>query len=344
MPNRRKFIQLSILGMPLAASAKSLLKNPSASAAAKPLIISTWTDGIKSNAAGWKILKEKGRALDAVEEAAKIAENDKTSCCVGLDANPDRDGKVTLDACIMDEKGDCGGVAFVQNFRHPVSIARKVMEKTPHVFLVGEGAEQFAAENGFERLNNKLSPRAEKEYQKWLKQSKYKPVVNIENFREQGNLSPKMPTVFENGDFNHDTIGILSIDAQNNLSGSCTTSGMAFKMHGRVGDSPIIGAGLFVDNEVGAAVATGVGEEVIRICGSHLIVELMRMGKSPQAACEEAISRIVKRNPAKMKEIQVAFLAISKGGAIGAFAIQPGFTYALTNDEVNKVYDAKSYF
>lgn len=339
MPNRRKFIQLSLAGLPMLAACETV-STQTATTFQKPLVVSTWDSGIRANAAAWKILQQNGRALDAVEEAAKSAEIEK-SCCVGLQANPDRDGKVTLDASIMDENANCGGVAFLEHIKHPISVARKLMETTPHVFMAGDGAEQFAFENGFERLPEKLSPDAEASYIKWLEKSEYKPVINIENISPQNQTSPNK---LENGQPNHDTMGTIALDKGGNLSGACTTSGMAFKMRGRVGDSPIIGAGLFVDNEIGAATSSGVGEEVIRICGTHLIVELMRQGFSAENACKEAIHRIVKRNPEKAKTFQVGFIAISKTGEVGAYSINKDFTYSVTNGEINKVFKSKSYF
>lgn len=342
MLNRRFFLQLSLSGLSLAAYGQ---KNKKAESLVfkQPVVVSTWNSGIRANAAAWKVLKKDGRALDAVEEASKSAE-DEVTCCVGLGANPDRDGKVTLDASIMDEFSNCGSVAFLQHIKHPISVARKLMETSQHVFLVGDGAEQFAVENGFERLPSKLSPTAEKAWKEWLKTSKYKPIINIENKGNKSLSSQTSPYRLENNEFNHDTMGTIALDSKGNLSGSCTTSGMAFKLHGRVGDSPVIGAGLFVDNEVGAATSSGVGEEVIRICGTHLIIELMRQGYSPENACREAVNRIIKRNPAKMKDIQVGFIALSKKGEVGAYSIQKEFTFSVTNKETNKVFESKSYF
>ena len=305
-----------------------------------PIVISTWNAGLEANKAAWKILSGGGRALDAVEEGVKVTE-DSISCCVGLGANPDRDGFVTLDASIMDEFFNCGSVAFLERIKHPISVARRVMEKTPHVMLVGSGAQQFAIAEGFPLEEQKLSDDAQKAYKEWLQKSDYKPVINIENSKDHG---PFVETNPEIGPNNHDTIGMLAMDANGNLSGSCTTSGMGFKMRGRVGDSPIIGAGLFVDNEVGACVATGQGEDVIRISGSHAIVELMRQGLSPQAACKKAIERIIKIKKDKAKDIQVAFIALNKKGAVGAFAIQKKFNYALRNNNTEKLIDAKSWF
>ena len=305
-----------------------------------PIVISTWDAGLDANKAAWKVLNGGGRALDAVEEGVKVTEASR-SCCVGLNANPDRDGFVTLDASIMDEFFNCGSVAFLERIKHPISVARRVMEKTPHVMLVGSGAQQFAMAEGFQLEEQKLSPDAQDAYDKWLKKSEYKPVINIENQKGHG---PFAPTQFENGEWNHDTIGMVAMDANGNLSGSCTTSGMAFKMRGRVGDSPIIGSGLFVDNEVGACTATGQGEDVIRISGSHTVVELMRQGLSPEQACKKAIERIVRIKKEKAKEIQVAFIALNKKGEVGAYAIQKGFSYAIRNKSNEKLIPGKSWF
>ncbi len=267
-----------------------------------------------------------GRALDAVEKGVMVTESSQ-NCCVGLGANPDRDGFVTLDASIMDENFNCGSVAFLERIKHPVSVARRVMEKTPHVMLVGSGAQQFALAEGFPLEDQKLSTEAQKAYNNWLKKSEYKsPAINVENKKDHG---PFAPAKLENGEWNHDTIGMVAMDANGNLSGSCTTSGAGFKMRGRVGDSPIIGAGLFVDNEVGACTATGQGEDVIRICGSHTVVENMRQGLSPEAACKKTIERIAKIKGEKAKDIQVGFLALDKRGAVGAFALHPGFVFAI---------------
>ncbi|WP_431215546.1 isoaspartyl peptidase/L-asparaginase family protein [Puia sp. P3] len=265
------------------------------------------------------------------------------NCCVGLGANPDRDGHVTLDASIMDHQWNCGSVAFLERIKHPISVARRVMEKTPHVMLVGEGAQQFAVAEGFPLEPAGLSDDAKKSYEEWLKKSEYKPVINIENTKSsnQGH-GPSAPQRLPNGEWNHDTIGMVAMDASGNLSGSCTTSGMGFKMRGRLGDSPIIGAGLFVDNEVGAVTATGQGEDVIRICGSHSVVEYMRQGLSPEAACKAAVEKIARIKKEKAKEIQVAFIAINKKGEVGAYALQKGFSYAIRNNSEEKMVDVKA--
>ncbi len=319
MTSRRKFLTASVAGasmlaLPFRLSART--------ATPPPIVISTWNFGLKANEAAWEVLKNGGRALDAIEAGAKVPEADPTENTVGYGGLPDRDGHVTLDACIMDENGNCGSVAGMEHIMHPISVARAVMEKTPHVMLVGDGALQFALSQGFKK-KKLLTEKSEQAWREWLKKKEYKPVINIEN---------------------HDTLGILALDKNGKLSGGCTTSGMAFKMHGRVGDSPIIGAGLYVDNEIGAATATGVGEEVIRVVGCHLVVELMRQGNSPQEACRLAVERIVKKNPEKSKTLQVGFLAINKAGEFGGYAIQPGFTCAQYTHEGNRLVDIKSYY
>jgi N4-(beta-N-acetylglucosaminyl)-L-asparaginase len=333
--NRRKFLHLSALTAPLLSTKNSIARGFEQTN--KPIVISTWDSGMAVNAEAWKILAAKGRALDAVEAGAIHIENE-INCCVGLGGYPDRDGIVTLDSCIMDEHANCGAVAGLERIKHPVSVARKVMEKTPHVILVGAGAQQFAIENGFALESGELSNDAKKAYAEWLKKSEYKPVINIENKKQNG---PFAPNFFEDGTANHDTMGLVAMDATGNLAGAVTTSGMAYKLHGRVGDSPIIGAGLFVDNEFGAATSSGTGEEVIRICGTHLVVEFMRQGLSPEMACKKAVERIVKRDKAKAKTLQVGFLAMNKKGQYGAYAIQKGFMFSVKSNSENKLYPSK---
>jgi N4-(beta-N-acetylglucosaminyl)-L-asparaginase len=300
-------------------------------------VISTWNFGRAANTEAWRILGSGGRALDAVEAGVRIPEADPNNHSVGFAGLPDRDGRVTLDACIMDEKANCGSVMCLEHIMHPISVARMVMEKTPHVVLVGDGALEFAVANGFTK-QLLLTPESERMWKEWLKTSKYQPVINIEN---QGTAyAPSMP----GGEANHDTIGMVALDGQGNLGGACSTSGLAFKMHGRVGDSPIIGAGLFVDNEVGAATSTGVGEEVIRIVGSHLVVELMGQGLGPEQACRKAVERVVKRTPDRNKVGQVGFLALSKAGEYGAYSIHPGFSFAVKSGNEETIQEAKSLF
>lgn len=340
MNNRRSFLSKALLALPVLSTSRLFGQ------VRKPIVVSTWDSGIPVNEAAIQVLKNKdGRALDAVEQGARYIE-DQVNCCVGLGGNPDRDGYVTLDACIMDEKMNCGGVAFLEDIKHPISVARKVMENTPHVLLVGEGARDFALKNGFKAEPKKLSDDAEKAYREWLKTSEYKPVKNIELEQNKAlKNGPFAPNRFEDGSFNHDTMGLVALDQAGNLSGACTTSGMGFKLRGRVGDSPIIGAGLYVDNQVGAVTSSGQGEEVIRIAGSHLVVEFMRQGKSPEMACRLAVERLVKINPEKAKDYQVGFIALNKQGEYGSYAVNPGFVFSVTTEPGNgRVIQTKSYF
>ncbi|PKV62938.1 isoaspartyl peptidase/L-asparaginase family protein [Pontibacter ramchanderi] len=325
MNSRRKFIKLSALGATILGGGfpfeRAFAGTLGVAKTNKPVVISTWNHGIPANAAAWEILSQKGSALDAVEAGVRVPEADPEVRTVGYGGYPDREGHVTLDACIMDKDSNCGAVAFLQHIKHPISVARKVMEDTPHVMLVGEGALQFALEKGFPK-ENLLTPASEKDWKNWLRESKYKPVINIEN---------------------HDTIGMLALDANGDLAGACTTSGAAYKMYGRVGDSPIIGAGLFVDNEVGAATATGLGEAVIRMVGSHLVVELMRQGNSPEKACRLAVERIIAKHK-DVKDLQVGFIALNKKGEYGGYCIHKGFNYAVQDHAGVKLLDGKSKF
>lgn len=307
-----------------------------------PVVVSTWDAGLEANKGAWEVLGKGGAALDAVEKGVMVTEASQ-NCCVGLNANPDRDGFVTLDASIMDHQFHCGSVGALERIKHPISVARRVMEKTPHVMLVGEGAQKFAIAEGFPLEPQKLSAEAEKAYKEWLIESKYEPQINRENIQNKGH-GPYAPERYTDGSWNHDTIGMVAMDAKGNLSGSCTTSGMGFKMRGRLGDSPIIGAGLYVDNQVGACTATGQGEDVIRVAGSHSVVELMRQGYSPEMACKKIVERIIKIKGADAKKIQVAFLAVNKQGVVGSFAIHKGFSYALKTSKIEKLIEAKSWF
>lgn len=324
MKTRRELLQYT--GAALAAlpftEAFAQSKKLTAPSPGGPIVVSTWNFGVQANDAAWRILGSGGHALDAIIAGVAVPEADPKNTSVGYGGLPDRDGRVTLDACVMDENGQAGSVACVEHIVHVAALARRVMEQTPHVMLVADGALQFALDNGFPR-ENLLTSESEKAWREWLKTAQYKPVANVEN---------------------HDTIGMVALDAAGNLSGACTTSGMAYKMHGRVGDSPLIGAGLFVDNEVGAATSTGVGEEVIKICGSHLVVEQMRLGKSPEDACRIAVERIVKKNPEKRDDLQVGFLALNKHGEYGAFCILKGFQYAVRSNSQNILIDGKSHF
>lgn len=341
MSDRRKFMKFSLLSSAAILAGKNLFAasredHKYEAVKGQPIVISTWDFGKEANAAAWQILGHNGRALDAVENGVKVPEADPNNQSVGLGGRPDRDGRVTLDACIMDENSKCGSVACLEHIVHAISVARAVMEKSPHVMIVGDGALQFALANGFKK-ENLLTPRSEKEWREWLKESKYEPWMNVENEHYKRDSKP-------GDERNHDTIGMVAMDANGDLSGACTTSGLAFKMHGRVGDSPIIGAGLYVDNEVGAATSTGVGEEVIRIVGSHLVVELMRQGLDPESACKKAVERIAAKNPVVSKGIQVGFLALNKKGEYGAYALQKGFSYSVRNGRTDEVFQSGHFY
>ena len=288
------------------------------------IVISTWSHGIKANDEAWRILSEGGKSIDAVEAGVRVTEADITNRSVGIGGRPDRNGHVTLDACIMDENSRCGSVACLEGIKHPISVARAVMEKTPHVMLVGDGAKEFAVQQGFEKYKTPIKE-VKKDWKAWKKENKEllkKPNINHEN---------------------HDTIGMLAMDEYGNMSGSCTTSGWAYKMHGRVGDSPIIGAGLFIDNEVGGACATGMGEAIIRIAGSHTVVELMRQGKTPQEACKIAVERIISKHT-DLTGLQCGFLAMDMFGRVGSYSVYSGFNYAIQkedgkNEMINSDFD-----
>ena len=281
-----------------------------------PIILSTWNHGLPANDVAWKVLENDGSAMDAAEAGARVAEADPTITSVGFGGLPDEQGNVTLDACVMDSNGNAGSVAFLQNIKHPVSVARKVMEDTKHVMLVGEGAQLFAVSQGFEEMDL-LTVESQQAWEEWDK-----------NRRE---MTPHET---------HDTISVLVQDKNGDLAGACTTSGWAYKLHGRVGDSPIIGAGLFVDNEIGCAAATGLGEEVIKTTGSFLVVELMRQGYDPTVACEEALNRVIKAHNGK-PDFQIGYIALRKDGEIGSACLKWSFEYALARGGVNKLHKIK---
>lgn len=325
MPSRRQFLTTCTLagaalgtGQTAAAPAAGSLHRPPDG----PMILSTWNFGQAANAAAWQALSKGGQALDAVEQGARQAESDVDNMSVGLGGLPDRDGHVTLDACIMDHRLEAGSVCFLEDFEHPVSVARKVMEETPHVMLSGDGARQFALEQGFKTCDL-LTDRARHDWVEWSKKAQYAPKANAEN---------------------HDTLGILALDHEGRLAGACTTSGMAYKLHGRVGDSPIIGAALYVDGDVGAATATGHGEYVMRTLGGFLVVELMRQGYSPQKACEEAIERVARGLGEDPGEVQVGYLALDTQGRLGAYSLQAGFQYAVKDGQRDQIVDCPSRY
>jgi isoaspartyl peptidase/L-asparaginase-like protein (Ntn-hydrolase superfamily) len=322
--NRKTFINRSLMtigGLSLMPHVKPSARDLHGSRAGRPMVISTWDHGMAANEAAWEVLEGGGRALDAVEKGVRVAELDPEVSSVGYGGFPDREGKVTLDACIMDEQGDCGSVTFLQHIKNPISVARKVMEQTPHVMLSGAGALQFALTHGFKK-EELLTDSARLAWEEWKRSNSDLPV----------------------NPHNHDTISMLAIDKKGNLSGACTTSGMAFKYHGRVGDSPIIGAGLYVDNEIGAAGGTGVGEVIMKTLGSFSIVENMRHGYSPQEACEEAVQRALKKVRDARKH-PIYYIALNKAGEYGAYGTDANFKYALfTKEKGNTLVPAEGAF
>ena len=316
---RRDFIKTGAISIVASSSILTQCDNPIKKIKNDPIVLSTWDHGIPANKAAMDIINNNGSSLDAVEAGVRVTEADPSSQSVGIGGRPDADGYVTLDACIMDSFGNAGSVAFLRDIKHPISVARKVMEETDHVMLVGDGAKKFALMNGFKE-ENLLTDKSREEWMQWKKDNSIK-----------DSWGPNEE---------HDTISTLARDSDGNLAGACTTSGLAYKLHGRVGDSPIIGAGMYVDNEIGAVGATGKGEEVIKTCGSFLVVELMRQGYNAMDACEEAVNRII-RKQSGTSDFQIGYIALRKDGQIGFSAIHDGFQYALYKNNKNKLYDVK---
>ena len=318
--NRRSFIKRSgVASLGIGLNINKTFSN-SVKQINKPVVVATW-DVKNATKKAWEILSNNGNSLDAVEQGCKIEEANEEGQSVGVGGLPDREGNVTLDACIMDYMGNSGSVVYLKDIKHAISVARLIMEKTPHVMLAGDGAKKYALSMGFNE-ENLLTEKSKKDWIKWKKEEEYKPIINIEN---------------------HDTIGMLAMDEKQNISGACTTSGLAYKMQGRVGDSPIIGSGLFIDNEIGGAVATGLGEEVIKTVGSFLIVELMRQGYSPKEACKIAIERIVKKPRSNYKNFQVGYVAMNKMGQSGSYSIQKGFSMTRFDNNGNINLDSQYY-
>jgi isoaspartyl peptidase/L-asparaginase-like protein (Ntn-hydrolase superfamily) len=323
MTNRRSFIRKAGLGALATGLLPGLNFGIKAQADAQPslgfpLIVSTWNHGLEANEAAWKALSEGLSVLDAVEYGVRVSEADPGVSSVGYGGYPDAEGNVTLDACIMGPDGRAGSVTYLKEIMHAVSVARLVMEKTPHVILSGDGAQKFAVQQGFTKTNL-LTDGMRHEWEQWKASgARYAPHGNWEN---------------------HDTIGLLAMDASGDIAGACTTSGMAFKHPGRVGDSPIIGAGLFVDNEIGAATATGEGEAILKTLGSFLVVENMRHGMGPQEACEAALRRLMEKVKVH-DQMQIGYIALHKSGVIGAYSLRPGFQYAVHSPDGPSLLDA----
>ncbi|WP_026754051.1 isoaspartyl peptidase/L-asparaginase family protein [Sediminibacter sp. Hel_I_10] len=321
-----KRVSISSLGMSIvpslftfAETSETTKNNMTISQKKKPIAICTWAFKNATAMAG-EALSKGAKALDAAVIGAEVEENNLKNTTVGKGGTPDREGNVTLDACVMDSNGDCGAVVCVEHITNVAALAKKVMTETPHVMLSGKGAEEFGYQQGFKK-EELLTPSSIEAFEAWKKSPEYKPIINIEN---------------------HDTIGMLCMDEDGDIAGACSTSGLSYKMKGRIGDSPIIGSGLFIDNEIGGAAATGLGEEVMKTVGSFLIVELMRNGMSPQQACKEAVERIVKKNKG-YKDFQIAYIAMNKAGEVGSYCIHKGFSYMTYKDGENTETASQSY-
>jgi N4-(beta-N-acetylglucosaminyl)-L-asparaginase len=313
---RRKFVGSAALGLAGTTLTRAATADPAAriEKGEMPLIVSTWPFGKASNDAGLKVLQQGGSILDAVEQGIWVTESDVHNHSVGLAGTPNAAGVVQLDSCIMHGPGHtAGSVGAIEGIRHPISAARRVMEKTKHVMLVGEGARMFALEQGLESIEVDTREK----YEAWKKKR----------------ASEKQSPV---GEKNHDTIALLVLGADGNIAGGCSTSGLGGKLPGRVGDSPIIGSGLYVDNDVGAAGATGMGENVMRYCGSFLVVEFMRQGLHPEEACLAAIRRIERQDP-KRADLSISFVALDKHGRYGAASSAKGFKYSVTTNSKSEV-------
>jgi isoaspartyl peptidase/L-asparaginase-like protein (Ntn-hydrolase superfamily) len=335
----------------------------------QPLVLSTWAFGRQANAAAWEVLKNPGgSALDAVEQACRVVEEDPEVTSVGYGGLPDGIGEVTLDAAVMLSPERCAGVAFVRGFPHPISLARVVMETSGHKLLVGEGAEQIARSFGW-RETNLRTPQALNAWRRYLATQASKaapaapgapqtrelpPTQGEDQTREgcetavsrlQGSenrlpqtpgfpdraelLLPPLPEVTPVSDRDiHDTIGVLARDHTGQIAAGCSTSGLAFKLHGRVGDSPIVGHGLYVDPAVGGAVATGHGELIMGVCGCFLAVECLRRGSSAQEAATEVIRRIAAAYQ-HLEGKQAAVIVLSRAGEWAAAALRKGFQVAV---------------
>lgn len=321
--SRRKFIQTSsVIGTGLLTqNSLALPKFDNQPVSKGPIIISTWKHGLDAGKKSLQLLNDGASLLDAIELGINVVENDPNNHSVGIGGFPDAEGYVTLDALIMDSEKNAGSVAFLEEIKNPISVARLVMENTQHVMLAGSGALKFALDNGFKR-ENLLT---EEMKQKWI---------------EWGNSEKKMKDPVEE---NHDTIGLIALDANNNIAGGVSTSGWAYKLRGRVGDSPIIGASLYVDNEVGAACATGHGEFAMKTVGSYLVVEKMREGYSPLEACTEAIKRL-KYYSIDVEGFQLGYIAINKKGEHSGFSYRKGFNYALVSKDQSIMIDTGSLY
>ncbi len=328
---RRSFMSQG-MALTAAGAASSILTHPAMAqesqkdfskqkVCATPLFVSTWPFGRPANDVSLKTFESGGSLLDAIEAGIHVPEADESNGSVGYGGLPNAHGVVQLDACIMYGPGHQGGsVSALEGYKHPISVARRVMEKTRHVMLTGQGAAEFAAREGFEKVNL-LTEERRRAYENWAKANPEKAALKADENQ-------------------HDTIALLGLAPDGTIAGGCSTSGLAFKMAGRVGDSPILGSGLYVDNEVGAAGATGIGENIMRYCGSFMVVEYMRQGLHPEEACLETVKRISRMDPRSPEELSIFFVALDKQGRYGAAGSGGGFSYAVTNPNMSEVFQS----
>jgi N4-(beta-N-acetylglucosaminyl)-L-asparaginase len=306
---QRTFLALGLL---MAAPSCAAITKQADEADARPILIATWSFGQEATQVALETIRSGGSTLDGIEQGIRRIEFLSSDGSVGLGGRPNAAGYTQLDACIMNGPDHgAGSVGGMEGIVHPITAARRVMDSSPHVMLVGEGARWFALEHGLESVDVSNLPALK---QAWVK-------------RERD------PAPTERG---HDTITLLALDADGNLAGGCSTSGAGGKLPGRVGDSPILGAGLYLDNEVGAAGATGLGENVMRHCASAAIVELMRQGMHPQEACEQVLQRIARSDP-KGYDLSISFIALDKQGRTGAATSDQTFPFAVTTPELSEM-------
>lgn len=301
-----------LLSFAACAGAPGTTSTAGAPQGSRPLMIATWPFGKIANEHAFEKLRAGGSRVDAVESGIREIERRSSDGSVGIEGRPNAAGYPQLDACIMDGPGQrAGSVAGVEGIVHPISAARAVMDHCRHVMLVGEGARWFALEHGVESIDTAPYDALKA---KWV-------------------AGERSSDIDRRG---HDTVALLVLDADGEIAGGCSTSGAGGKLPGRVGDSPILGSGLYVDNEVGAAGATGLGENIMRYCGSFLVVEYMRQGMHPQAACEEVVHRIARLDP-KGYELSICFIALDKQGRWGAAASNQRFPFAVATATGNEI-------
>lgn len=296
--------------------------------AESPILLSTWSFGLRGHEAAWPDLQAGGEAIDAVIAAATTIEADPEIDSVGFGGLPDRDGQVTLDACVMKSPASCGSVCGLRRHLHAARIARRIMEDTEHVMLAGEAADAFADSVG-EPEADLLAPEAKAAWDRWRTEG-----IDVDLIRDAGRPIDRDGGRLFGGDdeqrwAGHDTIGTLALDVRGVLAGACSTSGSPWKVPGRVGDSPIVGHGLYVDPGVAAVSATGSGELVMGVCGAMLAVECIRRGDEPL----DALLTVLRRIDAAYEMLpthQIGLVALRADGTMASAALRDGFKVACT--------------